>query len=1264
MAIAALFLVAVTFGLSEAVCTKYKNISVSNVAPSADTANCLNGRSTCKTLEYALSNVTNCTYVSINCSGPLVVKAPVNVGNVHGLLLAGVSTQRVLCSEGAGIAFQAVSDVQIVGLYWSQCSIRHPTFSSNGRSSSVVFIESADITIKDNSFTTSYGTGLSLYNVGGTVTVQNCSFLNNTIIGCAGTSCDEDSQGLHIEFGCYNNTCGLLSLHNSNALIILENNSFLLNNNPYSETQQPLLDYSTILNSGLGGGLAVIIKGNSLNNTIIITGCTFENNSALLGAGLAFMVLDAATSNEISILQSSQFTSNSAAQAGGGILLVLTTTAVLPNNSITVSASFVSNSASLGGAMACYSAYQSYPNLRNSLTITQSSFSMNIAYRGGSALSLVTLWSRDNGGYPLVASMDQSNITYNIISALSPYGSSSSVVGVGTVYLELSSLAISSVLFNWNVGTALFLSSSFVTLQGNVEFGYNYAINGAAVYLSGVSWLTLTRGLQLRLEGNYALQYGGGLYQDFPLPGVSGEWWDCIIRYENSSVLVENWEVNVTFFNNSAQRGGSSIYTSNPESCIREGDSPPFTNSRVYNFLGSNAAEQVSNPPSTFYSNQTSANVWLGQIPQLNAYALSIFNQSMAGTVLAALDYSGSSLNLSLGGNSAVQLNSVSATSWYVTGPQSLNNTENAKVIIYSTQQPLTITRIAFNVTQCPFGCPYNVMLKVCMCKSTSAIQCENNVCCIKYGYWYGKFETISGIDVYEGDVCPRGFCSYNGNGLCPKNSCPFISGYCKLPQTADDICADNRGGAFCSYCTDGNSFTYDATKCVDNSRCSPGYKVLLVLILFLYWAVLTGVIIFALKFKFRVGSGRLYCVLYYFSIINYFVGNNYPTTFLQVSVDLISGIVLQPRFIGSINLCISEGILPVQVIALSYIHPLFFLLLVIGIIFMARYFKTIAMLKSTSQAVCLLILLSHTSLVETSITILRPVTYSHLEGGYVGIQPTTQYFDPSYHLPYAVIAIIILLVNIPLSVLLFLTPWLVKYSFFKMDKIKPILDEFQGCYRDEYRSFAGFYLIVRELIYVVSLFPNLKVYGAIYTYQWISIMVVIIHAMVQPYKEKWLNILDTVLLANLVAVSLLFGGTAYTLFGQNNDSRNFHVFLVHIFVLMPVTYAVMLGAYLLSTRLWKYAKKRKSVTLNEVAGMQLQSPGQVVNGTQIDIDVLENMSGNQSSGSQPSGESSSSSGKQSSEKQAVQQKMEGNISQTLLVVNKLDDRRDSVIFH
>ena len=418
----------------------------------------------------------------------------------------------------------------------------------------------------------------------------------------------------------------MLSLNNTNAFVALENNSFLINSNPYSQPQIPFLD--TVANTRSGGGLVVIVGSYSSNNTILIMSCGFENNSALYGAGLAVVVTTGATSNKVVVSQNSQFTFNSATLAGGGVLVVLDST---QNNSVTISASFVRNSASIGGGLSCITSFsQMNPAQSNSLTLTQSCFLANVANRGGSAISMVTS-SRSSGGYPIMASMDQCNITKNTISALSS-PSSSSVVGLGAVYLELSSLSIHNVLFNQNAGTALFLMSSSVKLQGNVVFAYNYAINGAGVYIVGTSWLNLTKGLQLQFEGNYALQYGGGVYQEFPLPGAFGEWWDCFMQYENISIPIQNWSINVSFLNNTAQSGGSSIYLSNPESCVRDEDDPPFTNSLVYNYLGSSAAQQVSSPPSKLLINQSSTTLWEGQMPQLFAFASGYFNSSIVST--------------------------------------------------------------------------------------------------------------------------------------------------------------------------------------------------------------------------------------------------------------------------------------------------------------------------------------------------------------------------------------------------------------------------------------------------------------------------------------------------------------------------------------------------------------------------------------------------------------------------------------------------------
>ena len=345
----------------------------------------------------------------------------------------------------------------------------------------------------------------------------------------------------------------------------------------------------------------------------------------------------------------------------------------------------------------------------------------------------------------------------------------------------------------------------------------------------------------------------------------------------------------------------------------------------------------------------------MGQALKLCAYSSTIFNQSIIGTVLALIDYN----NISLGGNKAIQLSSQSSTEYYVTGPQNSGNDNIACRLQNSLfTQISSLFNCHKNCLQYPFGCPYNETLKVCQCKSNSAVQCEDNVCCINYGHMHMKE-----ICVLEGVVATMEM------ACVLKMQCPFISGYCKLPATESGICANNRGREFCSYCTDGKSFTYAGIKCVDDSRCSSGYKTLLVFLVFLYRAILTGVILFALKFKFHVGSGLLYCV--------------YSTTSASLII-LSATIIQQPSYkyllinhwkcpSTSLSwfhyLCLSKGMLPIEIIALNYIYPLFFLIFVFIIIFMAHYFRSIAILKSTNQ-LCVfsyssltLLLLRHPSL-------------------------------------------------------------------------------------------------------------------------------------------------------------------------------------------------------------------------------------------------------------------------------------------------------------
>ena len=85
--------------------------------------------------------------------------------------------------------------------------------------------------------------------------------------------------------------------------------------------------------------------------------------------------------------------------------------------------------------------------------------------------------------------------------------------------------------------------------------------------------------------------------------------------------------------------------------------------------------------------------------------------------------------------------------------------------------------------------------------------------------------------------------------------------------------------------------------------------------------------------------------------------------------------------------------------------------------------------------------------------------------------------------------------------------------------KIKPLLDQFQGCYKDKYRWFAAYYLICRQVIILIVYVGNGNYYNMIYGLQTACIIIAMIHGWIQPYKNNLLNGLDEIILLILVLV-------------------------------------------------------------------------------------------------------------------------------------------------
>ena len=95
---------------------------------------------------------------------------------------------------------------------------------------------------------------------------------------------------------------------------------------------------------------------------------------------------------------------------------------------------------------------------------------------------------------------------------------------------------------------------------------------------------------------------------------------------------------------------------------------------------------------------------------------------------------------------------------------------------------------------------------------------------------------------------------------------------------------------------------------------------------------------------------------------------------------------------------------------------------------------------------------------------------------------------------------------------------------------IKPVINQLMGCYKEEYRWFAAYYLIYRQVLYGVNnlidycsgfwssnSIINDTPFSKFTIMLLISILIMVVHLWFQPYKSKSLNILDSFILLSFV---------------------------------------------------------------------------------------------------------------------------------------------------
>ena len=797
---------------------------------------------------------------------------------------------------------------------------------------------------------------------------------------------------------------------------------------------------------------------------------------------------------------------NSKAISNGGALYINTNSTIMFKENSRVN--FTDNIAnSSGGAVRS----NSYIIFENSCTII---FNHNEATQGGAIFAVYDTIFKENS----IVQFDNNK---------------ANTLGGALHVANLTFNGSPLVLFNNNeadFGGGIFSRNSTIAMRqkSTIIFINNSAENGGAIYISD-STILLTECTNMTFDGNTATQDGGAIHFNEHVNAV----------FKNSSIvtLISNNADNhggavytkvtqsTKFFNlnvlnvsnNTAGVAGNSMYIDVAKSCndscfadahtgIILSDKEIITSpNKIKLHYPAKCISKDSAECQKYYIN----NIMLGQELLINPCLLDYYNKSAEVTQFKIIGENHES-NFILGSEFASISCNHTIEGINIVGNKPISSSPlNYSILFtsYTTHKSIS-TNLIVELSQCHPGFQYQSKSKKCECYNASEIvYCSGSSSTIKRGYWFGS---VTGMPTVT--FCPINYCNFT--------CCKTTNGYYELSPVRVNQCKSHRSGSACGSCKEGYTLSFDSPECVDVNKCTTGQRILIITLTVFYWFTII-VAVFIIMY-YQVGIGYFYVVTYYYSVVDILLGQYMDTSnILYGTITIFSSMAkITPQFLG--HLCLLKNISGIDQKFIHYVHPLAISVILIIISWLARSSKRLSVLVSRGivRALCFLLLLSYTSVATTSLLLMRSLTFIDVDNIYTYLSPDIQYFH-GRHLAYGIIAIAFtLLIVIGLPLLLLLEPFLnTKIKFYR---IQPLLDQFQGCYKEKYRWFASYYMICR-LIMISIIIANLpEVFISQLLLIAASTIIVLMHLIVRPYVDDVLNMFDGVTLQLMVLVTVL----------------------------------------------------------------------------------------------------------------------------------------------
>ena len=383
-------------------------------------------------------------------------------------------------------------------------------------------------------------------------------------------------------------------------------------------------------------------------------------------------------------------------------------------------------------------------------------------------------------------------------------------------------------------------------------------------------------------------------------------------------------------------------------------------------------------------------------------------------------------------------------------------------------------------------------------------------------------------------------------------------------PQLNAKICGGlNREGTQCKHCKSGYGpapFS-DGITCADCSK----HRHLWILTLLFQLLCLTLLSIAVITFKIKAASCPLNILITYSQlVVNAITFDSYMLDRMTCVIGKRGAKVIL-SFLGLSNLdffnlvippfCISSSLKRVDIFLLEYVTALFPIMMTVCVCLLIelhdRNCRIIVILafplrrincrftnckQSIINVFVTFLLLSYSKLLFVSCKFLLAVQ-SYNDRGELIANSTVLLHDPnifffkSNHVPYIITALSVLVIFVfmpPLLLLLYPTRLFRKAvdccGFRRWDVLHMIMDAFQGWYKDgtegtrDYRQLSALYMLLRIALvgeYLTVIHLSVQSKGLI---KWhvtgvLHILLGTFHFVFKPYKKKWMNIMDGLIL-------------------------------------------------------------------------------------------------------------------------------------------------------